>query len=81
MITDRGVLGVDRVIRALASKNLPAEKDQVLWFLQGSSQYRVYPREGENVEAKRKWPNHRSFGVLVAFDGSQRSVTMGSGEP
>ena len=49
-ITERGVLGVHRVIRALDSKNLPAEKDQVRWFLQGTPQYRVYPLEGEDME-------------------------------
>ena len=38
-----GIRRLDRVIQALESKNLPVEKDHVLWLLQGTPQYRVFP--------------------------------------
>ena len=70
-ITERRVLGVNRVIRASASKNLPTEKDHVHWFLQGGPCYRVYPLEGGEMEVvlapREESPNHRSFGVEEVF--------------
>ena len=46
LVTEREVLGVERVIRALESKNLPAENHHVLWLLEGSTQHPVFPHEG-----------------------------------
>ena len=69
-----------RVIRSLDAKNLAAEKDQVLWFLLGSPQYRVNPIEGEEMEVfsipRERWIEHRSFNFLVPYE-SARCVGAG----
>ena len=40
LIKERGVLGLHRASEPWISKNVPAQKDQVLWLLQGSPRYR-----------------------------------------
>ena len=66
LITERGVLGVNRVIRASASKNPPTEKDHVHWFLQGvlvTESTRSREKNWKLFWAPREEsPNHRSFG-------------------
>ena len=75
LVKDNGIRCLDKVVEALESERLPAEKDRVLCLVQGSPRYRVFTR-GENMEVVllpgEEWPNHRSFRVLVASDGSHR---------
>ena len=71
LITERGVIGVNGVIRASASKILPTEKDHVHWFLQGvlitestrsrEKEWKLFWVQEENG------PIHRSFGVEEVF--------------
>ena len=73
LVKNRGIRRSDMVMGALDSENLPAEKDRALRLLQGSPQYTV--ASGEETEVilvpSEDWPNHRSYGVLVACSRPQ----------
>ena len=76
LVRNNEIRCLDKMLEALESEKLPAEKDRAFWLMQGSAQYRVFPREmAEDMEVvlvpREEWPSHGFFGVLVVWSRSQ----------